>query len=133
MAEVDEQIEEVSPEEEETAPGPVVERVAEIPLEQPVVTEEPESKTPIKPKAKARGQRGKDKQPRAKPKPKARVKRVQEVQVQEYEVSESSSEESPDEATMEQIRAMHLIRSVSSFHQARQDRKRQMYASWFGR
>ena len=96
------------------------ERVVEIPLDAPEIL----------PRAKARGQRGKDKKQRAKPKPKAKSK----VVVKETPIAyESSSESSADEATIDEIRALNMIRSIRSYHQTRDDQRRQLYASWFGR
>jgi len=125
MAEVEEEHVEEVPEVAENVSEPVAEtteKVTEIPL-----SPEPDAK-PEKPKAKARGQRGKDKQPRAKQKAKAQI--VKEAVI-EYETEES--EPSADEAALEEIRALSLIRGIANYHQHKRSQKQALYASWFGR
>ena len=89
-------------------------------LEVPIETVAP------KPKPKARGKRGPDKQPRAKPKPKARAA-VAPI------VEESESEESADEATLQELHSLNLLRSIRQYESQRHSRKQQLYASWFAR
>ena len=108
---------------------PSASKVIEIPIsteEQKVSEERVE-----KPKPKARGKRGPDKTPRAKPKPKARTVRV----APPAEIREESSEEDsgPDEATMQELHSLNLIRSIRAYDSQRHARKQQLYASWFGR
>ena len=113
--------------------------IREEPIEQEEstdVTSEPveavvevESTVPEKapPKAKAKMGRPigkKDTKQRAKPKPKAKI-----VAAPVY-VSPESSE---DEATTQELHALHLIRSIRAYDVSRQARKTQKYASWFGR
>ena len=126
MAEVEEEHVEEVPEVAENASEPVAEtteKVTEIPLSEPDATTDT-----IKPKAKARGQRGKDKQPRAKQK--AKGKTVREAII-EYETEES--EPSADEAALEEIRALSLIRGIATYHAHKRSQKEALYASWFGR
>ena len=69
----------------------------------------------------------KDTKPRAKPKPKAKAV----VEQRLYTISESSSSE--DEASLQELHALHLMRAVRSYDQTRLQRKNDRYASWFGR
>jgi hypothetical protein len=110
--------------EDEPIAEEVVEPSADI-LEIPIQTESP--KTQTKPQAKARGKRGPDKKARAKPKPKAKP-RIAPVVVYEDE----SSDESVDEATVQELHSLHLLRSVRNYESQRHARKQQLYASWFG-
>ena len=109
-------------EEEAEQPASSNKQILEIPVE-------PEApKKAAKAEPKARGKRGPDKQPRAKPKPKARAV-VEKAPVQEVE----SSDESADEATLQEIHSLNLLRSIRAYESQRHARKQQMYASWFGR
>ena len=116
----------IAEEPQEEVSEPSGSRVLEVPVETPA--EQPAEITP-KPKPKARGKRGPDKKQRAKPKPKARAVRVQNIPT----TVEDSSEESADEATLQEIRSLHLLRSIRAYDSQRIARKNQMYASWFGR
>ena len=107
-------------------------KVLEIPLE------EAASKTPpeTRPAPKARGKRGPDKKPRAKPKPKARRSTCIAPLALErapQNILEESSEESADEATLQELHSLNLIRSIRAYDSQRHVRKQQLYASWFGR
>ena len=115
--------------------------IQEIPLtdapEQPQSEEIPEAPPPpplarAKSKAtpKARGKRGPDKRPRAKPAPRAKAVVSPIVEPQ---IAESESEESVDEATMQELHALSMLRSIRSYDQDRRTRKQQLYASWFNR
>ena len=117
---VEENIEE-APEVEEEA------KVLTVPIEEPV--EAVEAVEPVvKAKAKARGKRGPDKIKRIKPKPKARVA-VPKQPVME----EESSDESVDEATLQEIHSLNLLRSIRAYDNRRIQQKQNLYASWFGR
>ena len=97
----------------------------------PEAIEEPVERTVAKPKAKMGRPVGKkDTKVRAKPKPKPKA-HVQEriVELARLE-SESSSE---DEATLQELHALRLMRAVRSYDQSRLQRKTDRYASWFGR
>ena len=96
-------------------------------IEVPVEEIKEEAIEPPKPKAKARGKRGVDKKPRVKPKPKARKVITQPIQ------ESSESEESVDEATLQEIHSLNLLRSIRSYENQRINNKQRMYASWFGR
>lgn len=89
-----------------------------------------------KPKAKAKMGRppgAKDAKPRAKPKPKAKIQRqISRAITQQYEESDDS-ESSADEATIQELSALQLMRSIRQYDQGRAQRKQQKYASWFGR
>ena len=76
---------------------------------------------------KARGKRGPDKKPRAKPAPRKPSPIVEPLTV------ESESEESVDEATMQELHALSMLRSIQNYDQNRRSRKEQLYASWFNR
>ncbi len=76
---------------------------------------------------KARGKRGPDKKPRAKPAPRKSSPIV------EPPVVESESEESVDEATMQELHALSMLRSIRNYEQNRRSHKEQLYASWFNR
>ena len=127
----DEQLPEVEEESQQEAPPEIQlerstassEKVLEVPLE-------PVEEAP-KPKAKARGKRGPDKAPRAKPKPK--VKQREKVLTPPVEQIESDSSESADEATLQEIHSLNLLRSIRAYESTKQARKQQLYASWFGR
>ena len=87
-----------------------------------------------KPKAKAKMGRppgAKDVKQRAKPKPKAAQQRNIPRQTMQYEESDDS--ESADEATLQELSALQLMRSIRQYDQGRAQRKHQLYASWFGR
>ena len=71
----------------------------------------------------------KDTKVRAKPKPKPKA-RVQERIVEQHLDTESSSE---DEASLQELHALRLMRAVRSYDQSRLQRKTDKYASWFGR
>ena len=107
------------------------ETVIEIPLESPAMI----SETRPKAKAKSRGMRGPDKKPRAKPKPKARSTRIAPPALERapQNILEESSEESADEATLQELHSLNLIRSIRAYDSQRHVRKQQLYASWFGR
>ena len=98
-------------------------------ISEPVEAVEVESVVPEEaaPKAKAKMGRPvgkKDTKQRAKPKPKAKI-----VAAPVYE-SESSEE---DEATLQELHALRMMRSIRAYDNSRQERKVQRYASWFGR
>ena len=122
--------------EEQTNPTPDEEvqesKVLEIPLE--AASETPPETRPV---PKARGKRGPDKKPRAKPKPKARVVRESALREETARGAsryvESSEEESADEATLQELHSLNLIRSIRAYDSQRHVRKQQLYASWFGR
>ena len=84
-----------------------------------------------RPKARGRPKGSNDTKPRAKPKPKARV--IKDVIPVEQQIQDSSSESSADEAVMQEIHALSLIRSIQAYDRARQGRKQHQWASWFGR
>ncbi len=127
----DEQPPEVEEESQQEAPSEIqLERSTashETVLEVPLV--ETTSEAP-KPKPKARGKRGPDKAPRAKPKPKAA--RREAVLAPPVEIGSDSSE-SADEATLQEIHSLNLLRSIRAYESTKQARKQQLYASWFGR
>ena len=89
-----------------------------------------------KPKAKTKMGRppgAKDVKPRAKPKPKAQIKRqISRSIPQQYEESDDS-ESSADEASLQELNALQLMRSIRAYDQGRAQRKQAKYASWFGR
>ena len=126
----DEQPPEVEEENQQEAPPEIqLERSTashETVLEVPLVETSAET---LKPKPKARGKRGPDKAPRAKPKPKA----AQRETVLAPPEIESDSSESADEATLQEIHSLNLLRSIRSYEATKQNRKQQLYASWFGR
>ena len=108
-------------------------------IQEGYIPEAVEEKAVAKPKAKSQSRTGrpmgrpigkKDTKVRAKPKPKAKA-HVQErvVELARLE-SESSSE---DEATLQELHALRLMRAVRSYDQSRLQRKTDKYASWFGR
>ena len=66
---------------------------------------------------------------RAKPKPKA----AQRETVLAPPEIESDSSESADEATLQEIHSLNLLRSIRAYESTKQARKQQLYASWFGR
>ena len=101
---------------QDDAPAPAGGQVLEIPL----TTEAPRAAP------KARGKRGPDKRPRAKPKPRVRT-------VEKAPVREESSDDSPDEATLQELHSLNLLRSIRAYDSQRHARKQQLYASWFGR
>ena len=122
----------------------MVESIQEIPLtDTPEQTQSGESPDPdisleappppplvrAKSKAapKARGKRGPDKKPRAKPAPRKPSPIVEPLTI------ESESEESVDEATMQELHALSMLRSIRSYDQNRRSHKEQLYASWFNR
>ena len=113
-----------TPEASVEAPEPTVE---------PTSTAEPEP-VQAKPKAKAKAKMGrptgsKDVKPRAKPKPKIQRKVSIAPRQEYYDDSESSA----DEATLQELQTLQLIRSVRAFDAGKISRKNQMYANWFGR
>ena len=126
----DEQPPEMEEENQQEAPS-------EIPLERSTASHEAVLEVPLvetnvetpKPKPKARGKRGPDKAPRAKPKPKA----AQRETVLAPPEIESDSSESADEATLQEIHSLNLLRSIRAYESTKQARKQQLYASWFGR
>ena len=69
----------------------------------------------------------KDAKPRAKPKPKAKAR------VQERVVEPDMESSSEDEASLQELHALRLMRAVRSYDQSRSQRKTDRYASWFGR
>ena len=108
---------------DDNAPTEPVEAIQEESA--PEATEE---ERPAKSKAKMGRPTGKkDTKPRAKPKPKAKAV----VEQRLYTISESSSSE--DEASLQELHALHLMRAVRSYDQTRLQRKNDRYASWFGR
>ena len=110
--------------------------VPEVKLErQESVLEVPIETIAPKPKPKARGKRGPDKQPRVKPKPKARAAVVPSAEHGRKRASaeESESEESADEATLQELHSLNLLRSIRQHESQRHSRKQQLYASWFAR
>ena len=124
----------------------IAEMVQEIPLSTVDVQEIPVSRedvqeptqegpTTAKPKAKSRGKRGPDKAPRAKPKPKARAGAKERVQITPpvEHIIESDSSESADEATLQEIHSLNLLRSIRAYESTRTARRQQLYASVFGR
>jgi hypothetical protein len=116
---------------------PVVPDATEAESELQVAPTEPlEAEPPLSsasenvPKAKKMGRPvgKKDAKPRAKPKPKSKpVRSLPQVEEVRYE---SSSE---DEATAQELHALHLMRAVRSYDQGRAQQKYDKYASWFGR
>ena len=102
---------------------------------QVVETAQEEIITTPKPKAKAKMGRppgAKDTKQRAKPKPKAKIQRqISRAIPQQYEESDDS--ESADEATLQELSALQLMRSIRQYDQGRAQRKQQKYAPWFGR
>ena len=90
-----------------------------------------EEKVVAKPKAKMGRPVGKkDTKVRAKPKPKAKA-RVQERAVELARLDTESSSE--DEASLQELHSLRLMRAVRSYDQSRLQRKTDKYASWFGR
>ena len=90
----------------------------------------------VKPKAKARGKRGPDKTPRAKPKPKAKAvtASIPPITTSYREsIIEQDSESSADEATLQELHSLQLLRSIRAYDQNRNNQKNLKYASWFGR
>ena len=89
------------------------------------------------PKAKAKMGRppgAKDVKPRAKPKPKAKIQRQISREIpRQAQYEESDDSESADEATLQELSALQLMRSIRQYDQGRAQRKQQKYASWFGR
>ena len=110
---------------------PVSREDVQEPLQEPAQ----EGPTTAKPKAKSRGKRGPDKAPRAKPKPKARAGAKERVQITPpvEHIIESDSSESADEATLQEIHSLNLLRSIRAYESTRTARRQQLYASWFGR
>ena len=111
------------------------------PQEEEPVQEEVIEPTP-KAKAKAKAKMGrppgaKDTKQRAKPKPKAKIQRQisREIprQTTQYEESDDYSESSADEASLQELNALQLMRSIRAYDQGRAQRKQAKYASWFGR
>ena len=90
-----------------------------------------------KPKAKAKMGRppgAKDTKQRAKPKPKAKIQRqISRSIPQQYEESDDSGSSSADEASLQELNALQLMRSIRAYDQGRAQRKQAKYASWFGR
>ena len=115
MSTDDEQTQEIIQEAPEEPQGSIV----EVPIEETV-------EEPPKAKAKARGKRGPDRKTRAKPKPKAKVT------MQRIQESESESE-SADEATLQEIHSLNLLRSIRAYESQRVNNKHRLYSSWFGR
>jgi hypothetical protein len=114
---------------DDNAPTEPLEAIQEEPAPEAVEEERHAvEKAVAKPKAKMGRPTGKkDAKPRAKPKPKAKA-RVQERAV------ESDTESSPeDEASLQELHALRLMRAVRSYDQSRLQRKTDRYASWFGR
>ena len=94
----------------------------------PEAIEEPVEKAVAKPKTKMGRPIGKkDAKPRAKPKPKAKAR------VQERAVEPDTESSSEDEASLQELHALRLMRAVRSYDQSRVQRKTDRYASWFGR
>ena len=90
----------------------------------PEAIEEPVEKAVAKPKAKMGRPVGKkDAKPRAKPK----------ARVQERAVEPDTESSSEDEASLQELHALRLMRAVRSYDQSRLQRKTDKYASWFGR
>ena len=125
---------------DDNAPTESVEAIQEGYIPEAVEEEEKEPEEVVaKPKAKSQSRTGrpmgrpigkKDTKVRAKPKPKAKA-HVQERAVELARLdSESSSE---DEATLQELHALRLMRAVRSYDQSRLQRKTNKYASWFGR
>ena len=83
------------------------------------------------PKAKKMGRPvgKKDAKPRAKPKPRPKAQPV-ERRTQPVAYESSSSE---DEASLQELDTLRLMRAVRSYDQTRDHRRSATYASWFGR
>jgi hypothetical protein len=83
------------------------------------------------PKAKKMGRPvgKKDAKPRAKPKPRPKAQSV-ERRTQPVAYESSSSE---DEASLQELDTLRLMRAVRAYDQTRDHRKASTYASWFGR
>ena len=89
----------------------------------------PEAPPQVKAKAKAKMGRPigkKDAKPRAKPKAKAKQRTI-------VPPSPEDSESSDDGASTQELHALDLIRSIRAYDVSRLNRKKQKYASWFGR
>ena len=105
-------------------------------IQEGYIPEAIEEEAVAKPKAKSQSRTGrpmgrpvgkKDTKVRAKPKPKAKAR------VQERAVEPDTESSSEDEATLQELHALRLMRAVRSYDQSRLQRKTDKYASWFGR
>ena len=115
---------------DDNAPTEPVEAIQEEYIPEAVEAVE---KAVAKPKAKMGRPVGKkDTKVRAKPKPKPKA-RVQEAYMQERAVEPDTESSSEDEASLQELHALRLMRAVRSYDQSRLQRKTDQYASWFGR
>jgi len=110
---------------DDNAPTEPVEAIQEEYIPEAVEAVE---KAVAKPKAKMGRPVGKkDTKVRAKPKPKPKAR------VQERAVEPDTESSSEDEASLQELHALRLMRAVRSYDQSRLQRKTDQYASWFGR
>ena len=133
MADVQEVPLSTIPEDTQEVPTDIIEDVEP----QEVETVQEEIIATPKPKAKAKMGRppgAKDTKQRAKPKPKAKIQRQISREIpRQAQYEESDDSESADEATLQELSALQLMRSIRQYDQGRAQRKQQKYASWFGR
>ena len=113
---------------DDNAPTEPLETIQEDPIPAVPMTEESVERAVAKPKAKMGRPVGKkDTKIRAKPKPKSKTR------VQERAVESDTESSSEDEASLQELHALRLMRAVRSYDQSRLQRKTDRYASWFGR
>jgi len=114
---------------DDNAPTEPLETIQEEYIPEAIEQERPAvEKAVAKPKPKMGRPVGKkDTKVRAKPKPKAKAR------VQERAVEPDTESSSEDEASLQELHALRMMRAVRSFDQSRLQRKTDKYASWFGR
>ena len=128
----------------EEIPLDTIDTPLDVPLDAPIVedivathvevedTTQDATQDATQAKPKARGKRGPDKRTRAKPKPKAKTKHREPI-LQIETIPQYESESSADEASIQELHTMQLIRSIRAYDQTRKNQKHEKYASWFGR